>query len=209
MKKYLLMNKNLLLDLAIIGSGLIGVTVCIGMCILTGLFIHWHITPESYQSVQVIVKDSSITLSDAEIGAEIPPPGKIYHKFKIGRTNSGLEKRFYLNDLGRASLYFTFFQFVLGTILSLLMVQEVVRILKSVQDLETFNSRNVKSFRSLGYLCLAMAALNSLLILTTNQVVIRSFSADFTMLGFMLAAFIMAEIFKEGHKLSEQDQLTI
>lgn len=94
-------------------------------------------------------------------------------------------------------------------ILSMLMVQEVRKILKSVQDLETFNSRNVKAFRTLGYLCLAMAALNSVLLLSTNQDAVKNFSVDFNFLYFMLAAFIMAEIFKEGQNLSEQDQLTI
>jgi hypothetical protein len=203
------MNKNLLLYLALTGSRLFGCVICITMCILTGLFIHWHITPESYQSVQVIVKDKRITLSQAETVAAKPLPGKDKVKSKIGRINSDGEKQFYLKDLNPASLYFTFFQLVLAAILSLLMVQEVVRILKSVQELKTFTSRNVKSFRSLGYLCLAMAALNSVLVLSTNQDAIMSFSPDFTLLTCMLAAFIMAEIFKEGHNLSEQDQLTI
>ena len=203
------MNKNRLLDLAFIGTAVVGVSLCLAMCILMGVFIHWHITPESYKSVQVIVEDRSITLSEAENVSANPPSGKFYFKLNIGRTNSTFEKRFYLNDLNRASLYFTFFQLVLGMILSMLMVQEVRKILKSVQDLETFNSRNVKAFRTLGYLCLAMAALNSVLILSTNQDAIKNFSVDFTSLSFMLAAFIMAEIFKEGQNLSEQDQLTI
>jgi len=204
------MNKNLLLYLTLIGSKLVGGLLCLGLALLLSLFVHWHLNPEHYKSVLVMAKDGNIAFTDGKPISYNPLPnqGNVHHPDK---TNSAYlsNKGFYLNELNAFSIYYTFCQTLLSIILSLFMVREVIKVLKSVQDRQTFTINNVKSFRRLGYLCLAMLALNDINYLSTNQDSSLSFSLNFTMVAFMLAAFIMAEIFKEGQYLSEQDQLTI
>jgi len=204
------MNKNLLLYLALIGSRLVGGFLCLGLALLLGIFVHWHLNPEHYKSVLVMAKDGTIAFTDGKPISSNPLPDQ-EDVHLPDKTNSAYLSNtgYYLNELNAFSVYYIFCQTLLSIILSLFMVREVIRILKSVQERQTFTAINVKSFRLLGYLCLAMLALNSIGYLSTNQDSNLSFSLNFTVLAFMLAAFIMAEIFKEGQNLSEQDQLTI
>ena len=118
-------------------------------------------------------------------------------------------KQVYLNDLKPFSIYFTFFQLILSVIFSYLIVQEVIRILKLVQEFQPFNAANIKSFQRLGYLCLSILVLNSFHFLNTNKTSFISFGISYSLLIFMLVAFILAEIFREGQKLYEQEKLTI
>jgi hypothetical protein len=81
----------------------------------------------------------SLTLSQLKNRVAFKPlPGS--ENVKTGRPNSTDEKKFFLNDLNLASVYFTFFQILLSLIIGLLMVREVIRILISVRDLKIFIS---------------------------------------------------------------------
>jgi hypothetical protein len=161
--------------------------------------------------VLVRVEDGTIAVSVGKpiYSNPLPEQGDVFFQDKTKPAYLSNEVRFFLNELNLVSVYSLFFQTLLSLILSLFMVREVIKILKSVQERQTFTTNNIKSFRLLGYFCLAMVAFNSTHYLVTNHNSFLSFNPSFTLIGFMLAAFIMAEIFKEGQNLSEQDQLTI
>jgi hypothetical protein len=196
------MSKNLLLSVALVCSRLFKFLLWLALICIIGLFIHNRMKPDSYKSVLVNITNRSITFVAPKSSVEMPPPPS-------GKSAMGGDTHVLLNEIKPAAIYLVFVQIVLSIMLSILMVREVVKILKSVRDLETFNNTNIKSFRLLGYYCLMLAGINSILIISTNRDTHIVFNLDLTLLIFMLAAFIMAEIFAEGHKLSEQDQLTI
>jgi hypothetical protein len=156
--------------------------------------------------VQVALNNGSLYFIEGKTGG-----AKLTPYVTVNSSLAGDEsiKRIYLNDLQPFSRYFTFLQLVLSIVLGCFIVGEVIRILKSVQAFEPFNATNVKSFRRIGYFLVAMLVLNSFHFLSTNTTSSISFSINYTLLIFMLIAFILAEIFSEGEKLYEQEKLTI
>jgi hypothetical protein len=58
-------------------------------------------------------------------------------------------------------------------------------------------------------MCLGVSILQGVMLFFADGYSTVRFSMEMTPLLLMLGAFIMAEIFKEGNKLFEQDQLTI
>ncbi|WP_375436567.1 DUF2975 domain-containing protein [uncultured Hymenobacter sp.] len=205
------MKKNPLLYLALVSSRIGGGLLCLALLFVIGCFVHWHLDPAYYKSVQISVEGGSISLYEGETlhsksvsGRDIVSSGN-----KAALSTASCGKRFYVNELASVSVYTSFLQVVLSIILSGLMIREIIKILKSVREERIFTASNVNSFRLLGWLCLAMSALNSIRIMATAQNSTVSFNPGFSLLLFMVAAFIMAEIFKEGYRLSEQDRLTI
>lgn len=193
------MKGNRLLYVSLLVSKAIRALIFLGLAVVAIMFIHWHIDKNYYKSVQVSVRNGGVNISEGKTETAETMPEQ--------PNNSG--KTVYLNDLTPFSGYLIFFQICVTLILSYFITQEVIRILKSVQGLQPFNIANIKSFRRIGYLCLFITLLNSLHFLITNQTSFISFSINFTLLIFMLVTFILAEIFKEGQKLYEQDKLTI
>jgi hypothetical protein len=171
----------------------------LGLILLLTIVIHWHFDPDYYKSVLITVNNGSVNFLEGNTATsnQVPHlPG-----------NAG--KTVYLNNLHPFSIYFICLQ-ILGTlVLGYLIVQELIRILRAVQKARPFIHANVTSFRRLGYLCLSIIVLNSLHFLRTDQTSFISFSINYTLLIFMLIAFILAEVFSEGQKLYEQEKLTI
>ncbi len=200
------MKRNPLLYLALLFSKAIRVVLFLGLVLLVIIFIHWHLNPGYYKSVQVAVDNGSIFFFEGKTETAKPVPHLPNNSYLPGGVSG---KRVYLNDLNPFSFYFTFFQLFLSILLSYFIMQEVIRLLKSVQESQPFNAANIRSFRRLGYLCLSITVLNSLHFLYTNQTSFVSFSINYTLLIFMLITFILAEIFREGQKLYEQEKLTI
>ncbi len=193
------MQKNKLLFLALLVSKAIRVLIFLGLALLLIIFIHWHIDRDYYKAVQISVDNGSLFISEGKTETAQPVPQLL----------SNSSKRVYLNDLNPFSIYFTFLQICVTLVLSYFIVREVIRILKSVQELQPFNTGNITSFRRIGYLCFSVAALNCFRFLIAKQTLSVTFSVDYVLLIFMLITFILAEIFSEGQKLYEQDKLTI
>jgi hypothetical protein len=78
-----------------------------------------------------------------------------------------------------------------------------------VRVIQTFRKANVKSFRKIGKYFLLIFILTSFSIVIFEQGMFYGFSLSFTPLVLMFVAYILAEIFKEGNDLSEENQLTI
>ena len=100
-----------------------------------------------------------------------------------------------------------FFLFVL--ILMFLCVWEFQKVIKSVKDIKTFGKNNVQSFRRIGRLLIGYAILTSYTSFRFEDGGFKGVSIPFTVMFLILFAFIMAEIFKEGVMLKEENELTI
>jgi hypothetical protein len=192
------MKRNRLLRVALALGKASRILILFGIAVVIFLFIHWKLDPDFYRTVQFTIHDGGITFTE-RISA-----GEAGHL-----PGSHREKWFYLNSLTPLSVTYTFVQILLSLVLGYLMVQSMIRILKSTQALQPFHEANINAFRKLGYFCLALLVLNSFRFLATDQASSIRFHINFTLLVFMLASFILAEIFREGQKLYEQEKLTI
>ena len=107
-------------------------------------------------------------------------------------------------------LFYTFWArtlLVLGVLY--LILRTILRILNSINSLETFRKENVKSFRKIGKLFMVWFVLAIPTIRSINEE--PSLSVGFY-LGYVVCAlicFVLAEIFSEGNKLMEDNKLTI
>lgn len=93
--------------------------------------------------------------------------------------------------------------------MSFLCIKEFQKVIESVKEIKTFQERNVSSFRRIGKYLLISFILVSYSSFTFQQGGTSSFYISFELLIIALLAYIMAEIFKEGNKLSEENKLTV
>jgi hypothetical protein len=189
------MERNTLLYVALLVSKAARIVIIVALALFVIVLIHWHLDSGSYKGVRVSVDNGSVIFTEG--------------KTDISRPSNTTGSWIYLNDLNSFSRYFVLLQIFVTLVLSYFIVREVIRILVSVQQLQPFNTGNIKSFRRIGYLCLSIATLNCLRFVITDKTSTMSFSVDFTLLIVTLITFILAEIFKEGQKLYEQEKLTI
>lgn len=164
--------------------------------LFTGVLIHWHFSPETYALVE---------LPGALKG------GFTGQDFRIISTSDGedLANQVLLSELTPGMLYWTYFRSLALLSLMFLIVKAVLRILGSIQSLETFRQDNVIAFQKIGKYAIGI------FILTSFNVWIVPGDSNINLnlpLGpLLLAVFalVMAEVFKEGNRLMEDSNLTI
>ena len=81
--------------------------------------------------------------------------------------------------------------------------------MQSVKNLKTFQKNNVYSFRKIDKYIFMIFLLSSYVKVRFQQGGVSATHINLTPLLFVLATFIMAEIFKEGNALEEENDLTI
>ncbi|MBC5775342.1 DUF2975 domain-containing protein [Pontibacter sp. KCTC 32443] len=194
------MEKNRLLTLALVISNIAKVFFVLLIAAMSGVLVHWHISPETYKNVLLTIDSSN----------------EVRYIFKNNDTITGPEDSISIADTGAAlsqisniSFYFHFLQTVGHFIILILIVNQVTRIIRSVKALETFRGDNSQAFRKIGIYCVALALLGCIKWFEVSNHTRMSFSVGAIPLAFALGAFILAEIFKEGNKLYEAEQLTI
>ena len=189
------MNKNTLLSIASvfcdISKAIIGITL-----IGTTLFlIHFHIRPSAYNDFKITKPENSSFL-------------KFETENSTGKEQVDFEQM-KLTDWKTGSLLFTYFQYASMLILIYLSIHQFSAVLKSVKKLKTFQKTNEIAFRRIGYYCLAIFFLSFLTYWEFGDYSKSNISISFNPLAFALFAFILSEIFKEGNKLKEENELTV
>ncbi len=114
-----------------------------------------------------------------------------------------------LSAWNTSSLYFNYFKFSAILIFLFLSFHQFKKILKSVRKLKTFHQTNVTAFKKIGNYCLFVGALSVFSYWEFGDVAKVSFSIPFNILFIALISFILAEIFKEGNNLMEENKLTV
>ncbi|MBD0823497.1 DUF2975 domain-containing protein [Aestuariibaculum marinum] len=114
-----------------------------------------------------------------------------------------------LNKIKMTSLYRMYLKLTGILVVLFLCVKEFSKVIKSVKQVETFGLGNVKSFRRLGVFILIYAFLTSYYYIGFEQGGISKLSIPFVPLFLVLLSFVMAEIFKEGVLLKQENDLTI
>ena len=194
------MKKNTLLNIAIIICKFFRLIYIVVFLMLTAIFVHYQISPSSYKNL-----DFNTNINEHGFSMNSFSTDKI---IVDGFTPEGSEV-FTLDKLKISSLYFNYIKFTIILFFSFLGIKEFQNIIESVKEIKTFQKRNISSFRRIGKYLLVIFILTSYSSITFEQGGISRLNITFTLLIPTLIAYIMAEIFKEGSKLSEENKLTV
>lgn len=190
------MNRNLLLNVANFICQFFKVLIGIAVIVITALFLHFQFDRDSYVNFGIEQPGNDLLIQ--------------YETISYAEENSmGKEMKLHLADWKVGSLYFSYIKLVTILILYYLSLTQFGRVLKSVRKLETFHQTNVEAFRKIGYYCLLITGLSTFNYWAFSDYTKSSFSISINVLLISLIAFILAEIFKEGNNLMEENQLTI
>ncbi len=184
------MTKNKLLNLAIIICKILQAAYILILLVLTILFIHIQVDRDFYSDKIVTIEKSNLKYSSSTI---IDSDDKV----------------FTLDQLQTSSLYITYIRYSCLVIFSFLGIGEFKKIMKSVQNLKTFQNDNVDYFRRIARYAFLYFIISSFYSYQFNDVGYSGFVGDITSIIIMIGACIMAEIFKEGNLLLVDNNLTI
>jgi hypothetical protein len=194
------MTKNILLNIGVIICKFLRLFYIVIFLILTGIFVHYQISPSTYQNVDFDSKVNStgFTLKKSS-SYKIHVDGKLPKDSEV----------FTFDKLKYSSLYFNFIKFTIVMLLSYLCVKEFQRVIESVKKIKAFQKRNISSFRRIAIYLSIIFLLVSYWSFSFEQGGTSGFYFYFEPLILALLAYIMAEIFKEGNDLLEENKLTV
>jgi len=203
------MKKNYLLFFAdILCKILIWTTILAGI-LLVLIFIHLQINPGFYQNVTLHPENDHINF-------KIEP--HLIQKQSFAEWNKSGDRVYYLNRLTlRTEIYLTFYHLIKQVIFLVILFQ-VQKFIRSIKNYSTFHSNNVKVFMNIGFCFLLLFIIQIFPSLTTfdmkfadrpmNFVAVTwNFQTKFLIL--FIFSFILSEVFREGNKLKEENELTI
>lgn len=204
------MKKNTLLNAAIIICKSLRIFYVILFVILTGFFVHFQINPSFYKNPKI----KNITFNNIDLKAKTIKDGSILAISKSWKRNENgkvLEdgEVFILEKIAYTSLYMNFIQYSLVLFFIYLCITKFQKILQSVRKTKTFSEENIVSFRRIGKYLLIIFLITCYTSIRFQQGGISGFQLNFTYLILALVAYIIAEIFKEGNNIKEENILTI
>ncbi|MDX5444348.1 MAG: DUF2975 domain-containing protein [Hymenobacteraceae bacterium] len=197
------MKRNKLLQLASAVCTIFGVMQLVAIAAFTFMLVHWHFNKEFYRNANVndegvtYVVTKKETITESENGA-----------VKTATVEKE-EKKISAADLRPVGLYFLYLKGIIYLFTLFLIFWEFRKVVRSAQLQHTFQTENIKSFRNIGKYFLVLFLISGFHFIASENYERFNIEFDTTPLILMLVAYILAEIFKEGHKLSEDDRLTI
>lgn len=208
------MTKNTLLNTGIIICKLLRLFQIIAFIILTAVFVHLQISSSTYKNIYIEdmnLKNNNVSnINEASSFVINLGSSKIYVGTEVTEGSEVLS----INNIKTSSLIFNFIKLSAILFLSFLCLKEFQKVIESVKEIKTFQKRNVSSFRSIGKYLLIIFILVSYSSISfqqggTNSLDASSFNISFELPILALLAYIMAEVFKEGNMLSEENNLTV
>lgn len=194
------MERNKLLTIALAVSNILRILIIAFITLFTFGIIHYQFSPDMYSGVELSDFDfknsSSLFTSSFEMTSVIGTKPLSHDAVKI-------------QDASNLSLLVLYLQTVVILGIWILILQQISQLIKSVKALETFRESNSTTFRMIGRYCLLLFMVTGFRWMETENASYFGIYINYLPLLFMLGAFILAEIFKEGNKLYEAEQLTI
>ncbi|WP_111708464.1 DUF2975 domain-containing protein [Lutibacter citreus] len=206
------MNKNTLLNISLGICQLAKILFIIIAIGITFVFIHVQIDKDFYSKVEfgLSKENSNLNLSNTDLNIT-----STWHVTNLSEELKNKDKTtiykelFKLNKLTKTSLYLQYFKLSFVLLMFFLAVSEFQKIIESVKSHKTFGIQNVNSFRKIGTYIVVSVLFTMYTSVNFEQGGYSGFSISFNQLFLALIAFIMAEIFKEGNILKEENNLTI
>ncbi|MGM1056302.1 MAG: DUF2975 domain-containing protein [Bacteroidota bacterium] len=189
------MNRNYLLNIANFFCQFFKLSLGASVIIITIVFLHFQFDRNFYDewNFEKPGNDSLILIETESFVGEKP---LIDEKQKLSGWNT-------------VSLYFNYLKYTAILIFLFLSINQFGKVLKSVRKLETFHQTNVQAFKKIGNYFLLMGGLSFFSYWEFGNYAISSFTIPFNILLVALIAYILAEIFKEGNNLMEENELTV
>jgi hypothetical protein len=172
------------------------ILIAIAATCVTVIFVHIQIDPQYYAGWNAGLVSPNGMISRT-----------VFESWNTDPAKTGTLLSF--DQIKKGSLYFNYFQIICTLSLILFTVKEFLNVIDSVKLLETFQQRNVQSFQKMYKYLFVIFILSSIRIVNAQEANLFSYSLQFTPLILSVAALIMAEIFKQGNQLLEENQLTI
>ncbi len=194
------MTKNTLLNIAISISRFLKILLIIGGIALTGLFVYAQIDKETFADKEIVLSGNPGLMDFSNIYSTV---------WKDTKDAKYDLKPYTFGKLKTVSLYINYFKVLMVAVLMLLIIRAFETIMLSVKTLNTFSRSNVKLFRHIGIYVVFVTILTSYTVLRFENGDQTISHISLTPVIYMLLAFIMAEIFKEGENLREENDLTI
>ena len=195
------MTKSTLLNTAIWVTRLLKIILVIAAIGITSLFVYSQIDKDTFADEEIVLKTNPSYLGVSTIISDV---------WKGDTKDAKYDSKPYVfGKLKTVSLYINYFKVIIVAVLMFLILRTFETIMLSVKTLHTFSSRNAKLFRKIGIYIIVVTILISYTVLrfeSGSQIIAH---LSLTPVIYMLLAFVMAEIFKEGENLRAENDLTI
>ena len=195
------MTKNTLLNIAILVSRLLKIILIIAAIVLTGLFVYAQIDKETFEDKEIVLSENSSLMGFSILDSNVWKDDTKNAKYDLNPYTFG--------KLKTISLYVIYIKGLIIMALIYLSITAFEKIVLSVKSLKTFSTNNARLFRKIGKYMIFILILTSYSVLRFESGVQSKMSISFTPFIYVLLAFIMAEIFKEGNSLKQENDLTI
>lgn len=130
-------------------------------------------------------------------------------QYTLRQNENELKGIFFLNDLHKGFIYFMFFKITILLLFVIFSLKEFLKVISLSKDKLTFSERNIKAFQRIGFYCLAYTIVSIPTILIGENIYFWSINLNLLSFVIMILAFIMADVYKEGNKLYDDNKLTI
>jgi len=189
------MSKNRIIKLAMTICKIILVFHFLFGAIVLLVAIHWHFSPSSYESVEI-----TRTLQ-AHYGLK-------GIKLHFGQAPLN-ESAVYLSELNHLMVYWLVLRAFFFIGLNILIIRSVIKILRSIQNLNTFYNGNIiylKNIAKYGFFAAVFSCFNISYVKSEFDL---HLSIPFVPLILVSLALVLAEVFREGKILVEDKNLII
>ncbi len=163
---------------------------------VTGIFIHMQIHPEYYASWDLTKIFSSATYLQSYLEKWNTQPATDQELFSV-------------QNMKWYSLAINYLQIISQLLLIFFGIREFHRIIRSVESFETFHKKSIDSFAKIGRYMFCYFILSGLVIISAREAHFRGYAIHFTPLILSVLAYMMAEVFRQGKQLLDENQLTI
>ncbi|WP_458628030.1 DUF2975 domain-containing protein [Winogradskyella sp. PC D3.3] len=194
------MTKNTLLNIAIWVTRLLKIVLVIAAIGITSLFVYAQIDKDTFANEEIVLKANPSIVRISNIYTTV---------WKLDTDADYDQKPYTFGKLKTVSLYINYFKVISVAVLLFLILRTFEKIMLSVKTLHTFSSRNAKLFRKIGIYIIVVTILISYTVLRFESGSQTLAHLSLTPVIYMLLAFVMAEIFKEGEHLRAENDLTI
>lgn len=188
------MKRNKLLTFAIYFFRLVQVFLIIGFITSIFLLFVYQFYPDKFSNYRFNPATSEIDLIDIKI---------------FGSENESNDLAISINEVKPVTIYLLFLQLIAIFVLTWLAIKEFINVIRSLQQWQTFSNYNVEAFRKMGTYFVVIFILSNISFYLVGNKGKLSFDLDLTFGALALVSFILAEIFKEGNRLYEEEQLTV
>ena len=195
------MTKNKLLNIAIVICKAVKIAYILTFIATTYLFI--NVQTNDYK--EVFLNFNSITDKSNSV---LPFHYTFVDKWK--EDTSLKDEEIYTTDKATTfSLYIIYLKYILILLLTYLCINEFQKIIQTTKKYNPFLKNNIKSFRSIGKYLIVYFITTSVSITYYQDGGFSKISLSIGSITLIIVSFILAEIFKEGNKLQQENELTI